>query len=318
MDWLDQYFLDIGVFPRPDWESIYEEVSKRHKDSDQHELWCNVARTWMNRLIENLPAGYSIHESDNFLLVTSESDNYVSLFHAFLERTLKRILNTLHGIASDDGYGKYVVIIFDDIDMYYSYLSYFYEKEGEFGLSSGIYLNQGYGHFAFPHQELSYAESIAAHEMTHALLSHLPIPTWLNEGIAVSIENMITGSAPLRMDNELYSRHKSFWAEEEIQQFWAGDAFHRPDEGQELSYHLAQFAVNSLSQDYESFCAFTNKAHYEDGGESAAGEVYEGSLGNLIDQFFGDGQWKPEPHRWQNKHSNRAPQRTLHVTWRRP
>lgn len=307
MQWLAQYIHDIEDFPRPDWKSIYEEVDRRHKDSDQDVLWSNIARTWMSRLIENLHAGYAIYESDNFLLVTSESDSYVSPFHAFLERTLKRILSTLQGIATDDGFGKYVVIIFDDIDMYYSYLSYFYEKEGVFGLSSGIYLNKGYGHFAFPHQNLVYAESIAAHEMTHALLSHLPIPAWLNEGMAVSMENMITGSAPLRMDNELYSRHKSFWGEEEIQQFWSGDAFHRPDEGQELSYSLAQFAVNSLSRDYETFIAFANKAHYEDAGEAAANEVYKGSLGGLIAQFFGEGQWQPEPHRWTSEHSNNEP-----------
>lgn len=133
-----------------------------------------------------------------------------------LEYSLKKTLTTLQGIASDESFGKYVVIIFDDIDNYYSYMSYFYPKDGEYGLSSGVYLNEGYGHFAFPHQELSYAESIAAHELTHALLSHLPIPRWLDEGMAVSIEDIITSSSPLRMNNQLYSEHESFWGEDEI------------------------------------------------------------------------------------------------------
>jgi len=308
MEWINQHFREIESYPRPDWEAIYSVVEKDYKDVDQHKLWCDIARTWMNQLISSLSSDYSIHESENFILVTSESEKYVSNFQIFLERTRKQILKSLQGIASDEGFGKYVVLIFDDIDQYYSYLSYFYENDGVYGLSSGVYLNKGYGHFAFPHQELSYAESITAHEMTHALLAHLPIPAWLNEGMAVSIEDLITGSAPLRMDNEMFARHQSFWGEEEIQEFWSGDAFHRPDEGQELSYHLAQFAVKSLSQDYDIFRQFANKAHYNDGGEAAANEAYEGSLGNLIAQFFGEGEWVPKPETWESMHSNNAAQ----------
>ena len=301
MDWMNQHFRDIDGFPRPDWKAINDEVEKNHKEAQQNALWLRISECWMEKLLTALPESYSLHESDNFFLVTSESPDYVSLFQGFLERTRKRILTALQGIASDEGFGKHVVLIFDDIDTYYAYLSYFYEEDGVFGLSSGVYLNRGYGHFAFPHQELSYAEAIAAHEMTHALVSHLPIPAWLNEGMAVSIENLIVSSAPLRMDNETYARHRAFWGEEEIQEFWSGEVFARPDEGQELSYQLAQFAVNSLSQDYESFIAFSNRAHLNDGGEAAAYEVFEGSLGNLIAQYFGEGKWAPNPQSWEDE-----------------
>ncbi|MEW8232770.1 MAG: hypothetical protein AB2745_20785 [Candidatus Thiodiazotropha endolucinida] len=312
MEWINKHFQEKDGFPRPDWEGIYKEVDAAYKDIDQDALWCSIARSWMEKILPKLSSLYSIHESDNFILVTSESKEYVSNFQRFLERTLKRIMKVLHGIASDEGYGKYVVLIFDDIDLYYSYISYFYEEDGVYGLSSGMYLNRGYGHFVFPYQELSYAESIAAHEMTHALLAHLPIPAWLNEGMAVSIENLITGSAPLRMDNKMYSRHQSFWGEKEIQEFWSGKVFYRPDEGQELSYQLAQFAVNSLSQDYNVFIEFANKAHLKDGGEAAAIEVYEGSLGNLIYQFFGEGEWSPYPILWEEQDSNIMPFAVAH------
>ena len=303
MDWIQKHFKKVDDFPRPDWEAIYDHVEKEYKNHDQQELWCDIARTWMGNLKAKLPDNYTIYESDNFILVTSQSDRYVSSFQKFLEHSLKKILSTLHGIAAVDGYGKYVVLIFDDIDTYYSYLSYFYSEDGEYGLSSGVYLNRGYGHFAFPYQELSIAESIAAHEMTHALVSHLPIPAWLNEGMAVSVEDLITGSSPLRMTKVKHAQHQSFWGEEEIQEFWSGDSFHRPDEGQGLSYHLAQFAINSLSQDYDAFIQFANKADYKDGGESAAIEIYGGSLGNLINQFFGEGDWSPKPDNWDDSDS---------------
>ncbi len=298
MEWINRHFTESGGFPRPNWESIYEHVEKNLKDEDQNKIWSEIAYAWTLKLKSKLSHDYQIHESENYILVTSESDRYVKLLQDFLENTLKKILSTLKGIASDDGHGKYVVIVFNDIDDYYSYISYYYPEDGVFGLSSGVYLNNGYGHFVFPHQEVSYAESITAHEMTHSLLSHLPIPAWLNEGMAVTIEDMITGSAPLRMDNELFARHKAFWGENEIQEFWSGDAFFRADVGQELSYSLAQFAVKSLSHDYPTFVRFANKASFEDAGELAAKEVFGSSLGNLIAQFFGDGDWAPKPQEW--------------------
>jgi len=313
MEWLDKHFLERDGFPRPDWEAIYALVDKSCKQDDQHQLWCNIARAWMNRLLARLPPNYTLHETENFILITSESDRYVSVFQKFLERTLKRILSSLRNIACDDGFGKYVVLIFDDIDTYYSYISYFYSEDGVYGLSSGTYLNKGYGHFIFPHQELSYAESIAAHEMTHALVAHLPIPAWLNEGMAVSIENMITGTSALRMDNEMYARHQAFWGEKEIQQFWSGESFHRPDEGQELSYHLAQFAVNSLSKDYEAFVQFVNAANFSDAGESAAYKIFDGSLGNLIAQLFGEGEWSPRPETWPEAPTDTAVQARITI-----
>ena len=144
MEWLDQHFREIDNFPRPDWEAINAHLEANHKDADLHSIWCGIARSWVKRLSSGLPANYDVHESENFILVTSESEKYVSIFQGFLERTRKRILKTLHGIASDEGFGKHVVLIFADMDLYYAYISYFYEKEGAYGLSSGIYLNKGY------------------------------------------------------------------------------------------------------------------------------------------------------------------------------
>ncbi len=304
MEWLNKYFDEVDNFPRPNWEGIYEHVEIHFKDQDQDKLWCDIANAWMQKIKPILSDDYQTHESDNYILVTLEADRYVTLLQGFLESTLKKILSTLKGIASDEGFGKYVVIVFNDADEYYSYMSHYYPEEGAFGLSSGAYLNNGYGHFVFPHQDVTYAESIISHEMTHSLLSHLPIPLWLNEGMAVTIEDMITGSAPLRMDNELFERHKAFWGEKEIQEFWSGEAFHRPDEGQELSYSLAQFAVKSLSHDYEDFVRFVNKANVDDGGESAAIDVFGGGLGGLISQFFGDGDWTPKPQEHKQEDHN--------------
>ena len=236
--------------------------------------------------------------------------NTIKNLLAFLERSLSRILKYLEGIASDEGYGKHIALVFDKHDDYYSYISYFH-PDGESILSSGVYLNRGYGHFALPYQDLNEAEPVVAHELTHACLSHLPIPLWLNEGLAVNLENDITGSWPLIMDREQFNKHKKFWGKEEIQQFWSGESFNRTDQGSSLSYELARFAIKALSHDYEDFQKFAVNADHKDGGEAAAHQSFGGSLGGLIEQFFGPGDWNPEPHNWEVNMSANDPKRTF-------
>ena len=306
MQWLNDKFEQHQGFPRPDWQNIYKHVEQHHKDQDLDTLWNNIALSWVNRIEDTLRGDYKTHQSDNFILLTTADDNYTSLFLGFLERIRKKILSMLKNIASDEGYGKYVVLMFDDIDQYYAYLSHYYNEDGIYGLSSGIFIHQGYGHFALPYQELGYAEIISAHELTHALLSHLAIPTWLNEGLAVNIEHAITGTRP-GMDERQFRRHLKFWGEQQIQDFWSGECFYRADEGQELSYQLAQFTVEALSKDYSAFIEFATTASYTDGGESAAIHVYKESLGNLISQYFGKGSWSPQPAIWKTPGSQVYP-----------
>ena len=298
MEWLNRYFTEQQNFPRPQWNEIYQRVDKDFADYDQDVLWQGVARTWVRKIIESLSDEYCITETDNFLLVSNEDKQYVNTMVQFLERCLKRLLKSLDGIASDDGHGKYVVMIFADIDTYYDYVSYYGPQEGTYGLSSGMYLNYGYGHFVFPHQEIDYAEMIVAHEMTHALLNHLPIPVWLNEGLAVSMERMISSFAPPRLTREKYQQHVNFWGKNEIQEFWQGASFGRPDEGQELSYDLAQVLVMNLSENYALFTEFVRLADWQDGGEHAAETVFDISLGDMIYNFLGEGEWWPDPQNW--------------------
>ena len=286
-------------FPRPNWESI-SKIVERSPESDWNKLWEDWARTWVDATAETLGRPYRVSESDNFLLLTAQDDRYVDLLSAFLERTLRKILSMLDGIASDDGFGKNVVLMFNDQDSYYQYMSYFYPEEGEFILSSGVFLNADYGHFALPFLEMSAAEATSAHEMTHACLRHLPIPLWLNEGFAVTVEEEICGYLPLEMTNERFAEHAQFWNSETIQEFWSGFSFNRTDDGSELSYELARYCVKALAHDYDVFSNFANAARFEDGGESAAINAFGGSLGGLIQQFFGDGDWSPKPTEWHS------------------
>lgn len=287
----------VDGFPRPDWDEISRRIYSR-PDSTWSESWHAWARRWLDAMLEHLHDGYRIAESDNFFVLSAQEDRYVELLSAFLERALGRIVADLEGIASDEGDGKHVVLIFDEQETFYRYKAYFYPEEGEFILSAGTFLNLTYGHFTFPFLEMSEAEATSAHELTHACLRHLPLPLWMDEGFAVTMEDEICGSAPLRMENERFAEHARFWNEVTIQEFWSGQAFNRTDEGSDLSYELARYCIRSLAHDYPTFVRFANAARFEDGGEAAAFDSFGGSLGGLIQQFFGAGNWSPRPESW--------------------
>ena len=233
--------------------------------------------------------------------MNSESDRYAELLAMFLERALSTIMDCLNGIAANPFYGKHVVILFDSDDRYYEYTSHFYPEQGEFATSGGMFIDRGRGHFVLPRREIREAERVVAHELCHACVAHLPIPAWLNEGIAQIVEDAMDASPFFVRENritEYMERHRGFWGEEEIQQFWSGESFGRPDDGQELSYHLARLAVGALSHDYVSFRRFVLSANEKDAGDAALKEVFGGSLEDLIERFLGAGNWAPNPEKW--------------------
>ena len=276
----------------PDWNAIANTISNDLSHDEKHEAWQTKCQTWLGALVNELEGDYRISDTENFTIVSDEGGRYIKVFSSFLEISRKRILSTLKGVASDEGFGKHVAIIFKDLDHYYDYVSMFLPEEGELGISSGMYINNGYGHFVFPTQDMEYAEPIAVHELTHACLSHLPIPTWLNEGLAVLMEEVLANNT-LYIDKEIVAQHHQYWNEKNIQEFWSGDSFYASDEGQGLSYHLAHILLRNISQDYTALAAFTNSANMEDAGESVAMKTLGVSLGDLAASFLGEGNWEP-------------------------
>ena len=168
----------------------------------------------------------------------------------------------------------------------------------ELALSSGVFINQGYGHFVFVAEELERIEPVIAHEMTHSLLAHLPLPAWVNEGIAVNTERRLCPrsrngfTAP-----ELQSKFAEFWNAETIED-WSGKAWLRPDDGNSLSYELATTFIGLAARDWSTFAAFVNAADVADAGDAAAQSHLGYSVTRLAEAVLGPGDWKPDPTRW--------------------
>ncbi len=294
-DWFEDHLITHQGLKHPQWEKVYARSEQLPK-SDQSVFWCEIARNWMHHLVASLKEDYKRIETDNFILVSTRHSSFNRGLLIFLERCRKRLLANAKGITQDEGYGKWVVIAFHSIDAYYDYTSHFGSSEGVFGQSSGMFIDHGYGHFVFFDSEIANVEAIAAHEMTHALMRHLDLPTWLDEGMAVNMESLITGYPVDKLSASIAQHQAQYWGPPEIQEFWRGSSFSRPDEGQRWSYQLAQLLVDNLSTDYPRFVDFINQASWQDAGEQACQQIYGFSLSDMVEEFLGEGDWTPNPN----------------------
>lgn len=287
-------------FFHPDWELISKIIEEVIPELEWSSAWQSVSRSWVDSIRDQLGGDYQVHETPNFLILSDAPVRIVKDMCKSYEESLKQILTSLAGVASDDGYGKHVVLMFANIDQYYGYLSYFY-PEGDHPMSSGVCLSGGgYVHFAFLTIDYSSYRTVLVHELTHACLGHLPIPTWLNEAIAMRMEQSICETATFHLDQELYEKHTAYWIEATIQQFWSGESWEIQGDSFELSYNLAQILWRKIEVDLNpsrsELLNFISNAHFDDGGESAFRSTFDLSLGDLVEDFLGEGGWTPHTH----------------------
>jgi len=121
--------------------------------------------------------------------------------------------------------------------------------------------------------------------------------------MAVNLESSLCPRFGRRLELNWIERHRGSWDIQSVQEYWSGQAFHRPDEFSELSYELAWVTVRSLAEDYELFRRFALEASFEDAGQSASYEHFGHGLGKHFEALLGDGDWDPNPAEWWKKES---------------
>jgi hypothetical protein len=288
--------------PHPHWPEVHAWIDQLPQ-SRRAEVWCACERTWVLWLRTALGDGYRLFESPHVLLLTAQEQRPAVVTLHYVVATFRRVQRVLEELAQPADAGKEIVIVFSDEDSYYRYVSYFNAEGGEYAMSSGMHIGGGCGHFVtYDVEELHRMEPVIAHEMTHSLLGHLPIPAWLNEGLAVNTEWHLAHNATHAWDlQELEAEHRDFWTPDLIQEFWCGRSYERPDAGNKLSYDLGRILVTALSTDWSAFKRFAAAAKGADGGAAAAHDVLNVDLGEFVRQFLQreDGTWGPDPRRWQ-------------------
>ena len=301
---ISSHLPDHEGFCRPDWEAIRPLIEAHVPESGWPAAWEAAARIWVDRLREQAGDGYEVHETRHFLLLTDAPARVVTEASRFYEWARGRILGALPGIALTEYLGKHVVLMFSQTDEYYRYLAGFVADGDVRPTSSGVCLSGGgYMHFAFPTVDNASYRGVLVHELTHFFVSHLPLPTWLNEALAMRMEDALCRSAPPRLDRELCARHAAHWNKGTIQGFWTGESWREVDEGNELSYNLAQILWRKIEEDLRpgqaAILAFIGRADFADAGESACREVFDLGLGDFVAEFLGEGEWAPDPAAWQ-------------------
>jgi hypothetical protein len=294
---LGEIFSEVEGFPYPNWKKVWDYINQNVARSSWSDAWREAALQWLEKLRTALGQKYFLNESDNFFLISCREQNERKNVLSFAENARHTIQNQLRGIKLRETYGKQVIVIFDVIDDYYRYVSYFYPGEkGNYNLSWGIFLRGGYGHIAVPFYDARNIRSILAHELAHNAIFTLPVPRWLNEGVAKIFELLVlnTRGTGFDTDMDLAERHRAYWTQENIQAFWSGHAFLSPDSA-ELSYSLANILINLIAKERGDFKNFLQNANYSDSGEAAFNKIYKKSLGQIVGIFLGDGEWNPRP-----------------------
>ena len=299
---LSSHLSQHNGFPFLDWAAAQAWVDGLGDPALQSDAWARCELAWLEHLQASLGPAYQLRQEGGAVLLSTLEPHVARAMLGYMGKTLQRIVRLLDGVAQAPEWGKDLLIVFDDEDTYYRYVSHYYPEAGEFAGSSGMYINAGCGHFVTAKADMRLIEPIIAHELTHSCVSHLPIPAWLNEGLAVNTEQRLSPPGPgLLTPLQMHDKHLGFWGAAEVQEFWSGKSFLRNDDGNMLSYDLARIVVAQLGSDWERFRAFVLSADRSDAGAGAAAEHLGMALGDVVCALLEkqpDPAWGPNPAMW--------------------
>ncbi|HUU84925.1 MAG TPA: hypothetical protein VM243_15605 [Phycisphaerae bacterium] len=295
LDAVASAFEPADGLPRPRWDVIQSWIDRHVAAARRESAWCEAGYQWLEKLCEHLGGRYFINSSANFALLTPQLKDEADKLLRLAEAARTKIRELLGAAEGAPATSKRFILVFEDVDIYYTYISHFY-PDGEYGASAGVYLPDEYPHIALPRSTVGNLTIALTHELVHANLDSLEVPQWIEEGIAQVVEQIVMGRDWFRVDHERANRHQRYWQRHGLQSFWCGEAFSRRDEGQELSYDLAQILVRNLLSDAEGrFVEFLKLAERADYGEAAARQCFGEKLAQRARGFLGEGDWAPRP-----------------------
>jgi tetratricopeptide (TPR) repeat protein len=242
-------------------------------------------------LNDALGDGYRIEQSEQVLLFAPKDLDEGRSLLKFAELSVRRIQYALGDLACEDWLGPLVILIFADVDSYSSYVSPA-DPDVEFVRSAGVCFKHGYVHVAIRPVLQQDVRRILVHELTHACLSHLTLPLWLEEGIT----QHAASEGQFALASEDAADIRRYWHEHGLNPFWWGHGFSQFDESQHRCYQLAQILYLLIATDYRGRLSdFVRHASADDAGESAARKYLGIGLEDVAAKFLGQGAWEPTP-----------------------
>jgi hypothetical protein len=299
----ERLFHQEDSLPRPNWDLIFPWLESQSDDEARYDRCTEISRRWLAALASDIDPQYHLDESNDFLIVGPQTRVANSALLRTAQQCRVRLLDLLPGVAGFSSPGKEVIIVFYGTELYYAHVSDYY-PEGDFGGSSGMHIRGDWPHIVMLDADAPTIHQTLAHELTHAALSHLRLPQWIEEGLAQIAEHDVSGEG-VSFDFRRVRKQKEHWRTLGLDTFWSGDAFLRPDESQEFGYQLAEILVRLLLEDFrprwfgfdrkplDSLMAFLTSAQRDDAGQAAAREHLGMTLGQLAARSLGPGNWEP-------------------------
>jgi hypothetical protein len=282
-----------GPFPTADWHAITSYISGAPQP-DRPRLWHSATLHWselcqnvLNRFVDHvaLQLPYSIGQSEHFIVLDRALPGAETRSPLFGEFVLRHILPFLAPIAIVPPF-PIVGIFIHDVPTFDMYL-------GAMGHNNSLLPGGSYlvGKAFPPHLivlntlDLLNLRVTFGHEIIHALIHHLGIPLWLEEGICHHLQ-----ADALRVHNLVYETERSaernaHWHIHGLESFWKGTCFNNVGAP---AYLLAGRMVRQLLQaGPEKFFQFVRNAKPEDAGAAASVEIFGRSLKSFASEFIG-------------------------------
>jgi hypothetical protein len=277
----------VNGFPIMYWSAVADWLATIGDPDIRRQARLHGQRAWLMHMRDALGPHFSLHESENAFVLSSLESTVVAATAKYVTSARRKVASALGKLAEFAADEKSIMLVLDDEEWYYHYVAVYYPSEGEFAFSGGMFINAGCPHFVVRRADLASIEPVIVHELAHSAVSHLRLPLWLDEGIAVNTEHKIAGAGRgLYTPHEIRAKHLRFWGETEIQQFWSGEAFRRTDDGNMLSYDLARIMVEHMAKSWEPFERFVMNARREDAGAASAAEHLDVDLGAYVCALF--------------------------------
>jgi len=208
----------------------------------------------------------------------------------FFARVTDRIGQALQPLAWHDAVASRSVMILPDCEPdWLSHVGSYDHECNDLPEHSGVFITSACPHFAARLPLAERMELFVAWELARQALVHLPMPIWLQYGIASNTAERVTGArlASLTPD-QMHYLQQQFWTERGIHAFWSGSAFHPDDEQlSTLAGDLARRLVESLGRDWEAFSRFAAQAMRPDAGAQSACDLLGVDLGEAVCAVLG-------------------------------
>ena len=250
--------------------------------ADRDDAWRALVHQWLERVAETLGSPYRVLDSGPIVFLTAQPERPAALLLDSATSSFQRVAEF---VGPETAVDWVPLLAFSDFDRYYDYAAPFYPDEGHYAASAGLCFETDPPHIALAPGDLLQLEEVAAHELAHAHVSALPLPLWLNEGLAQLAQERFGIALP---SPERLEEVRACWQKHGLDSFWTGEAFGLPDDRGILAYDLAYLLVKSfVTRDAAAFAALLRSADYNDAGDAACRAAFDLDVRKLARSMVG-------------------------------